>query len=219
MLFTGTVTGQEVKSYKYQFKGDLHEKSMATEGRSLVINYSIEELNLEAVENEHGIFYRVSIPGHTPAYATGKPELPVLSRIITIPEGADYKIRITDVKNTRLHPSSKKIKGILYPAQESETKSGTQRKKDFRIDREIYASKTIIPSDTVIIESLGSLRNNRLYNISIIPVRYNPRTNSIEVITSMKIEISNIAAGGNKSENAEEESVLFTVQNHWKNRY
>lgn len=210
MLFTGAVAGQEVKSYKYQFKGDLQAENMVTEGQSLVINYSIEELNLEAVENEHGIFYRVSIPGHTPAYSTGKPELPILSRLITIPEGADYKIRISDVKNTRLHPSSKKLKGILYPAQESETKSVTQRKKDFRIDRELYASKTTIPADTIIIEPLGMLRNNRLYNISIKPVRYNPRTNSIEVITSMKIEISNIVPGGSKSEKASEESVLFT---------
>jgi len=210
MLFTGTVRGQEVKSYKYQFKGDLHEKSMVTEGGSLVINYNIDELNLEAVENEHGIFYRVYIPGHSPVYSAGKPELPVLSRIITIPEGADYKIRISEVKNTRLHPSSKKIKGILYPAQESETKSDTQRKKEFRIDREIYDSKTTIPSDTVLIEPLGSLRNNRLFNISIIPARYNPRTNSIEVITSMKVEISNIVSGVKKSEIAAEESVLFT---------
>jgi uncharacterized repeat protein (TIGR01451 family) len=210
MLFTGAVKGQEVKSYKYHFKGNLNEESMVSKGQTLIINYSIEELNLEAVENEHGIFYRVSIPGHTPSYSEGKPELPVLSRLITIPEGAEYKIRISDVKNTRLHPSSKKIKGILYPAQESETKSLTQRKKDFKIDRDLYASKTTIPSDTVIIESLGMVRNNRLYNISIKPVRYNPRTNSIEVITSMKIEISNIVTVGSKSEKKSEESLLFT---------
>jgi uncharacterized repeat protein (TIGR01451 family) len=199
-----------VKSYKYQLKGDLPEKSVVREGQSLIINYSIDELNLEAVETENGLFYRVSIPGHTPTYSEGKPELPVLSRLIMIPEGADFKIKISEVKSTRLHPSSKKIKGILYPAQESESKSATQRKKEFRIDRELYASKNTIPADTINIEPLGTLRNNRLYNISITPARYNPRTNSLEVIISMKVEISNIASAGSKSESLTEESILFT---------
>ncbi len=209
-LFTGFVRGQEVKSYKYQMKGDLPAKSVVTEGGSLVINYSIEELNLEAVEIDNGLFYRVWIPGHTPTYSSGKPELPVLSRLIKIPDGADYKIRISDVKTTRLHPSSKKIKGILYPAQESESKSTVQRKKEFRIDRELYASKKTIPADTISIEPVGSLRENKLYNISISPVRYNPRTNSLEVITAMKIEISNISPAGSKSDSKAEESALFT---------
>ncbi|HUX96486.1 MAG TPA: C25 family cysteine peptidase [Bacteroidales bacterium] len=210
MLFTVVGRGQEVKSYKYQFKGDLKGESIVTEGQSLIINYSAEELNLESVENEYGFFYRVSIPGHTHTYETGKPELPVLTRLITIPEGAEYEIKISDVRNTRLHPSSKKMKGMLYPAQESESKSDTQRKKEFRIDREVYASKNIIPVDTVRIVPVGTLRNNRLSNIIISPVRYNPRTNSLEVITSMRIEITNIASAGRKSESASEESLIFT---------
>ena len=210
MLFTVVGSGQEVKSHKYQFKGDLKGESNVTEGQSLIINYSLEELNLESVENEYGFFYRASAPGHTHTYEAGKPELPVLSRLITIPEGAEYKIHISDVTKTRLHPSSKKIKGMLYPAQESESKSGTQRKKEFRIDRETYASKKIIPADTVRIEPVGTLRNNRLYNIIISPVRYNPRTNSLEVITSMRIEITNIALSGRKSATLPDESLLFS---------
>ncbi|MBK9389862.1 MAG: T9SS type A sorting domain-containing protein [Bacteroidetes bacterium] len=199
-----------MKSYKFHLNGDLPAKSVVRDGQSLLIYYSIDELNLEAVETENGLFYRVTIPGHTPTYSEGKPELPVLSRLIMIPEGADFKIKISDVKSTRLHPSSKKIKGLLYPAQESESKSAVQRKKEFRIDRELYASKNTIPADTIIIEPLGTLRNNRLYNISIKPARYNPRTNSLEVITSMKVEISNIVSAGSKSESLAEESVLFT---------
>ncbi len=210
MLFTVVGRGQEVKSYKYQFKGDLKGESTIIEGQSLIINYSAGELSLESVENEYGFFYRAFVPGHTHTYESGKPELPVLSRLISIPEGADYKIIISEVRSTRLHPSSKKMKGMLYPAQESESKSATQRKKEFRIDREAYASKNIIPVDTVRIVPVGTLRNNRLSNIIISPVRYNPRTNSLEVITSMRIEITNIASSERKSGSLPQESLLFS---------
>jgi len=209
LLFTGSLSGQTVKNYKYLLESNVSASSVVSEGQSLVINYSISELNVESIENENGTFFRISIPGHTPTYSPGRPELPVLSRLIYIPDGTDYKIRISEVKSTRLHPSAKKMKGILYPAQESDTKSSIQRKKDFKMDRALYDSRKTIPADTVKIETAGSVRGNNLSNIIITPVRYNPKTNSLEVITSMKIEITNISIPGGKSEIQPSESQLF----------
>jgi hypothetical protein len=61
---------------------------------------------------------------------------------------------------------------------------------DFKIDKSLYSTRGIIPSDTVRIEPLGTARKNKLANIYISPVRYNPHSNSLEVITSMRIEIT-----------------------------
>jgi len=210
LLFTTTASGQEVKSYKYRFDGNLNDKSILNSGHSLIINYSINELELETIEEGNAVYYRIRIPGHTPTYDPGKPELPVLSRIINIPRGIDYRIIISDVRYSRLHPSSKRIKGILYPAQETESKNSAQRKKDFKLDRVAYSAKGILPYDTVRIEPLGTLRGNELANLIIAPVRYNPRTNSIEVISSMKIEITNIVPAESKSAGTAEESAVFT---------
>jgi hypothetical protein len=209
LLLTGSVKGQVSESYRYQLNNDMQNFLVATEGQSLIISYSINELNITPVVNEHGSYYRVSVPGHTPTYEPGKPELPVLSRLISVPEGIDYRIRISEVKTRRLHPSAKKIRGILYPAQESETKSAIQRKRQFIIDRALYSSKSLIPADTVSIVPLGKSRNNNLANIVIVPVRYNPRTNSLEVITSMKIEITNIVPAGAAPKSPLSESALF----------
>ena len=210
-LFTGLVYCQDVKSYKYHFNGSLPEKRISTSGQSLIIDYSIPEISVETTEVENTTYYRLFIPGHVPTYSPGKPELPVMSGLIYIPEGADYKIIISNIKTTRLHPSTKKIKGILYPAQESDSKRPEERKRDFKIDREAYGSRTLLPFDTVKIEAIGNLRGKNLYNIIIAPVRYNPRTNSLEVITSMKIEITNIASSGSKSEATVSETPLFSL--------
>jgi len=100
-----------------------------------------------------------------------------------------YKVKISDVRTSKISPASKKITGLLFPAQESETKENQQAKPVFKIDKSAYATRGIISSDTVKIEPLGTVRNNKLANLYVSPVRYNPLSNSLEIITSMRIEI------------------------------
>ncbi len=159
--------------------------------------------------NSNGSFYRVSIPGHVSSTAPGKPELPVLSRLITVPDGLSYKVRISDIKSSRINPSRRNIRGILYPAQEGETKETKQNNRRFLIDKNAYAARGVISSDTVRIEEIGTVRNKRLANLYISPVHYNPRTNVLEVITSMKIDIEYSSMGSAKSGASYPESELF----------
>src|SRR5450759_4389441 len=123
LLFTASAGGQTGKSVKYQFTGNLQANDVINGSNSLIINYSISELNIDNIVNEHGSFYRVSIPGHTPNFIAGKPELPVYSRLITIPFGAECKVKVSEVNSTRINPSKEKINGILFPRQESQTKT------------------------------------------------------------------------------------------------
>jgi hypothetical protein len=209
LLFSASAGGQAGKSYKYQLDGNLQKSDVLSENQSLIINYSISELNVENIVNEHGTFYRISIPGHTNAYNPGKPELPVFSRLISVPDKSEYTVKISEVKSSKIKPSRKNIEGILFPVQESEIKEVQRKKPEFLIDKSIYSSRSIIKSDTVKIEPLGKVRNTNMANLYISPVRYNPYSNSIEVITSMKIEIKFSAPGSIESKSLKSESVLF----------
>jgi len=190
LLFTASAGGQTGKSVKYQFTGNLQANDVINGSNSLIINYSISEFSIDNIVNDHGSFYRISIPGHTPTSIAGKPELPVYSRLITIPFGAECKIKVSEVTSTRINPSKEKITGVLFPRQESETKTVQQNKPAFLKDKVIYSTRGIINSDTVTIESIGTVRNKRLASVHIYPIRYNPKSNVLEVITSMKIEIT-----------------------------
>jgi hypothetical protein len=190
LVFTVSASGQTGISYKFHLDGNLQKSDVIIGDKSIIINYSISELNIESLTNSAGSFYRISIPGHISSAVPGKPDLPVFSRLITIPEGSGFKIKISDVRSEKIKPSGKKIEGLLFPAQESETKEFQQTKPGFKIDKTVYATRGIIPGDTVRIEPLGIARNNKLANLYILPVRYNPHSNSIEVITSMRIEIT-----------------------------
>jgi Peptidase family C25/Propeptide_C25/Peptidase family C25, C terminal ig-like domain/Secretion system C-terminal sorting domain len=190
LVFAASASGQTGINYKFHPDGNLQKTEVITGNQSVIINYSISELNIVSLTNNAGSFYRISIPGHIPSSDPGKPELPVFCRLISVPEGSGFKIKISDVRSAKINPSGKKVSGLLYPAQESETKELQQTKPEFRIDKTAYATRGIIQVDTVKIEPLGIVRNNKLANLYISPVRYNPHSNSIEVITSMRIEIT-----------------------------
>jgi hypothetical protein len=190
LVFEVSASGQTGTSYKFHHDGNLQKSEVSIGSQSITINYSISELNIEGVTNSDGSFYRISIPGHIPSAIPGKPELPVFCRLIKIPEGSGYKIKISEVKYSKINPTGKKIKGLLFPAQESETKEAQQTKWVFKYDKTAYAFRGFIPSDTVRIEPLGTVRNNKLANLYISPVNYNPHSNSLEVIISMRVEIT-----------------------------
>ncbi|MCX6302154.1 MAG: C25 family cysteine peptidase [Bacteroidia bacterium] len=209
IIFYSMAAGQPGKSHKYVFDSDLQDNNVVSTDHSLLINYSVPELYLENINNDNGTYYKVAIPGHTPGYEPGKPELPVLSRLITIPEGYSYKIKITDVRTSRIKPGKERIEGVLFPAQEGETKEPQKQKPVFRIDKTLYASREFIKSDTVRIEWLGKARQLNLATIYISPVLYNPGSNILEVITSMKIEIIFTPSGDAGTKTLFTESPLF----------
>lgn len=209
LLFSAFTAGQAGKTFKYHFNGDLQKGSVFSGEQNLTINYSISELNLESIKNSYGDFYKIYIPGHNPTSDPGKPELPVFSRIITVPENCSYEIKISEIKSQNILPYQADFKGVLFPKQAGETKAVQKQKTGFIIDKTLYSSRGIIKSDTVRVEYLGKVRNKRLAVIYISPIRYNPYSNELEVITSMKIEITFDRVKGLTKSYYPEESVLF----------
>lgn len=205
---SGQTYSQTARTHKYYFQGPESEE-YTSDRNSIIIQYSISELEFESITTSQGDFYRIRIPGHAPSSQTGKPDLPVLSRLLTIPAEGTYNIRISDVKSTRIYPSRKGFRGLLYPAQEGETKQEQKQRPEFAIDRKIYSSPALIPADTVALRMIGKVRNTTLANLVISPVRYNPGSNYVEVITSMKIEINFGNGWPVSSKSGAEESYLF----------
>ena len=209
LLLAVNVHGQAGRNYKYHFDGDLHKGIVITGDHSLLINYSISELNIESITNSSGDFFRISIPGHNPTSDPGKPMLPVLSRLIIVPDNSTVLIKISEIASQIITPSKADFKGVLYPKQIDETKGPQIQRRGFVIDKEIYNRRGIIKSDTVSVEFLGKVRNKQLATIHISPVRYDPYKNELEVITSMRIELTFVPGKGQQSSATATESALF----------
>lgn len=209
LLISSVVSGQTGENRHYYFKGESGETSVISESPSIIIEYSLKELLLETVSGANGKFYRLSLAGHNLTTDPGKPELPVLSRLVSVPEGSRAEIRISNVRSSRIHPSNDKIEGILFPAQYGETKQRDAGKPEFVMDRKIYGAHGILNSDTVRIDYLGKIRSRTLYNLTVYPARYDPGSNYVDVITSMRIEIS-FPDASLQSAKSSGESALFS---------
>jgi len=189
LLTTANVSGQTGNIKKILFENKNRKNEVVASGRSVIIDYSIPEITITGIKNEEGSYYRITAPGHTLTSEPGKPELPVFSKLISIPGECKYRIIISEVRSEKINPRRENIDGILFPAQESESKAPRTQKQKFIIDRAVYSSRNLLQSDTVEIESTGTLRGNNIGNLRINPVRYDPHRNVLEVITSMKIDI------------------------------
>jgi hypothetical protein len=209
LLIASSVTGQAGRIYKYHFDGNLQDGNVIADGLSIVLNYSISELNIEGTANPSGDFYRISIPGHTPSSESGKPELPVLSRLINIPENTSMTIKISDVISSKIIPTDLGFKGMLFPRQPGGTKGNQVQKTDFVIDKTAYSANGLIQSDTVQVELIGKVREKQLASLLVNPVRYNPFKNELEVISSMKIVITFQPAAGSGQVSLKSSSILF----------
>jgi len=123
LVFSASASGQTGKSYKFHLDGNLPKSEVIVGNQSVIINYSISDVTIESISNNSGSYYRISIPDHIRSVVPGKPELPVFSRLISIPEGSGYKIKISEVKSVRINPSGKKIEGLLIPARKVKQKN------------------------------------------------------------------------------------------------
>lgn len=200
---------QTGNSLRYQFDGDADDGSVVTGDQFITIDYVLPEINLRSFDSDNGAFFRIDAPGHSHSSDPGKPELPVFSRLIMVPEGAVCKTEISEVRSKRLKPSRDNIKGILFPAQHGVTKQERAGKQEFTIDRELYKGRKFIQTDTVRITPLGKIRGRQLSTLTISPVRYNPGSNQLEVITSMKVTVSFTGADLSTSKSALAGSALF----------
>ena len=210
LFLSGALYAQQGKNFRFNFNDNLKGPGIVTEERKIIIKYLLTDLNISELKNNQGDFYRVTIPGHISTSDPGKPELPVLSRIITIPENGRFEIRINNVKSHKINIEKSGAKGILFPKQVDETKVLQKQRAGFVIDKTTYSKKGLINSDTVRIEYLGKVRNRLMATVFVTPVRYNPWMNELEVITSMDIEIDFPEASVKSSSGLQNESALFT---------
>ena len=111
---------------------------------------------------------------------TGEPDLPVYSQLIAIPDNVSCKAIISNEKWTTLDI------GAVYPAQE--LIKGTEERKTFELNRNIYGLADYTPHKLTISETMN-WRGIDYVGILICPFIYHPLSGKLEVMTDFTMEI------------------------------
>jgi len=155
-----------------------------------VISYSVPELSYFDIKTKNGDFTQFRIENFAYTNRIGEPQLPMQRKIIAVPYGADVEVTILDQKTTEVLLPTFGINNDIFPAQPSLSKSMNPDNVEFMQNNEVYATDSYNNHPTVSATELGYMRGVRLYMIDFEPVRYNPIEKTLEITTSITVDIS-----------------------------
>ena len=147
------------------------------------IHFSIGELNFENIDN----YVRIKDSNVGTLLNDGMPELPVYSTFYQIQDGMEYNINYVINDSYILEAIN------IYPEQSVEKAiSDNNLNKNLNF----YSSNKAYPTKNLIVSEKMTMRDIKFMQISLVPFRYNPSLQQLEVYNDVDIiieEVGNIA--------------------------
>jgi hypothetical protein len=132
-------------------------------------------------------FTDVWIEGESHTTEPGLPALPIVNRLIGIPDRGAVQLRVLAAEYTEIH-------GIrVYPFQTMEepdpNSSPGFTQEPFHWNRQFYLQNAWYPPEVAVLGDPAVMRDVRLVTVSICPVQYNPATATLRVYHNIDIRV------------------------------
>ncbi|HRY83573.1 MAG TPA: C25 family cysteine peptidase, partial [Candidatus Cloacimonadota bacterium] len=160
----------------------------------LTLRYNVSALEYSDVATSGGSFTALTVRDFSTTNKTGFPSLPLIRQLISVPEAATVNFEITSANRQNLNLSDFGLRNPILPRQESVAKCADLSTIPFVMDRDFYTSRNWTTDPVISVEEIGYMRGERLFAIDFSPVRYNPSTGELEVVTSAEVNFSFIGA-------------------------
>lgn len=159
------------------------------EGASLKV--SVTGLLGDRMVTKGGEYVSLEIPGEGVVTQVGKPELPVIRRLVEIPLGATLSVELGPLSLEERSLMDLGLEGRIIPRQAPVPKiPGAAERATFIIDEEHYQTDTFWPPQLVTVREAGLSRQTRLALVEIFPVRYNPRRGVVRFCSSAEFRLT-----------------------------
>ncbi len=147
----------------------------------LIITFNLQNLQQDQINIENNVYTTYQINDAGFLGNLGKPQLPVISKIIAVPT-TDVDLQVIDTSFETVNA------GIVYPAQSPQTDDSTN--SDFVIDQEFYQIDAIYPGKIADIVYDGKIRDISFVKIEFYPVNYNPQQQIATIYSEIKIKLT-----------------------------
>lgn len=163
--------------------------SETVEGQNMTLGMScsIKKLHFYDAETPKGSFSVMYTPDFYFGGFYGAPQLPVISKIIQIPFGADFKVEVKGYDTEEYNLADYGVSSRIFPRQPSAPKDGSE--VPFVYEPSAYISKGFHGQQLATIQDIGVMRNMRLVHLTIAPVKYSPVDNKIVVYNNINFEV------------------------------
>jgi hypothetical protein len=141
------------------------------------------------INTNNETFSLLTIPDGYYTGEIGKPQLPTIKKTIGVPFNATLSIEVLDTDYEEVSLQEIGINNRIMPVLASVLKMAGE-KPVFELDELTYAHDGLYPQEIVRTENDDIMRGHRLVLLEIVPIQYNPVTNSIRFYTNIEIRIS-----------------------------
>ena len=145
--------------------------------------------NITTKKTKAGTFSEIRTDKLMKTFRKGYPDLPVVSKLIDVPIGADINVKILSYDVEIIDLNKRGIKNKLAPAQPSREKSSAQKPDKFYFNKKIYNLNKFTGDKLVKVEDRGVMRNARFGRLQISPLKYNPAANKLKIYNNLKFEV------------------------------
>ncbi len=184
-IFPASALGGNINIRKGGTKVSIPEGSYA----GVVFRATVSGIGFSEVNTSEGFFTLLNIKEFGLRNAEGEPALPVYRKLIEVPLGATYSVRIRHSHVTEIDLGQHGIRFPVFPAQPPLSKSDDPDKVPFIINKALYNTDRYIEDELVTVTNIGLMRALNLARVDISPVQYNPVTQILRIYDDLEIEI------------------------------
>ncbi|HOM36730.1 MAG: C25 family cysteine peptidase [Bacteroidales bacterium] len=156
---------------------------------SFSFSCNIGTIELTDVKTVDGNYVRISIPEFYPDNKTGYPELPVISKIIEIPEGSDITVNVISYTEQVINLNEIGFEFKIFPNQPWLYKNQDPTSVEFVKADAVYKNHEFYQTELIRIVPGSKIRGVQTGNIIISPFSYDIETNSLIIKNNIQAEI------------------------------
>ncbi|MCL1827147.1 MAG: C25 family cysteine peptidase, partial [Candidatus Cloacimonetes bacterium] len=157
----------------------------------LVLDLAVPNIIFSELEIENRIFTEMNISGFGKKQDVGEPELPYLSRLISVPLEANINIYYRSEKSREISLPDFGFTQPVYPAQPSYAKNQDLSQIIFQYSEAVYQTADYQTNfSPFAVQEVGFLRGHRLFEVVYTPVRYNPVEKSLVIYENLVVELT-----------------------------
>ncbi|MBO7481685.1 MAG: choice-of-anchor J domain-containing protein, partial [Bacteroidales bacterium] len=164
--------------------GSLQSNSMS----GFSTTFSFNSIESQSISNEKGTFSEIYIDGSFPYGDLGSPTLPMITKMIAIPEGATPVVTVNGYSENEYALADYDI-NTLTAKQAPVTKNIDPTTVEYVVNEAAYARNTYTTDEIASVEYLGTMCGLRLGKLTIRPVAYNAAENTIKVCNDINVTV------------------------------
>lgn len=175
------------------FNGSTHPgpaefEILQQDNNGILLKVTLNGMNVQEQEINGKRFHLLSVPQASWTNESGKPKIPIIRTLLIVPPCNNMKVYMEDgdhisLKEYKAIPVGKKV--IKNPRSEK-----AYVDEEFTLDEDFYSKNVFYPNEIARIAFSGYLRDQKIVQLEIHPIKYNPQTKELMCYNLLYMRLS-----------------------------